>query len=470
MHYGSISSGLYEDKIHMSFLLNIFRRDNSPSKFGELGYGTPREDNYLNPYTTFRKDFRAFGETSQANLWASINDPIANRMTYGVARDVVFGWFTIRDKDKKPHDANKEIQEKLQKLHAKDKLTLLATYNEAIGRAWIIRKGKGDKEEWLTISDHNLVEPRADSFDEDGKPTTINVKMEFTAVHKKTSSMLGDPFKPKDYVFYRTRPYDLTSRGRSIIGICREDLKFIWNMKKDTAERIRKYAGFPHIIIQDGNDSLIAKYKRRYGDFNKLREIWSNQGMEIKMLGLEGSSINPDYYYKPFIEQISIATGIPIPILRGAESGQLKSGQINLSSYYSVVSNHQQLLTPIVEQLIEWVEPGVMDEAVIDWNLEYAYSDMDVKAMQQIQVEMAVALRPHINDEAFAKLLFDVGITEKDIEEQPMKMFGGGGFDDEGEGGEPSKKSPFESGMNPIKEEAGRKAGEKKNPIVRSGS
>jgi hypothetical protein len=88
---------------------------------------------------------------------------------------------------------------------------------------------------------------------------------------------------------------------------------------------------------------------------------------------------------------------------------------------------------------------------------------MDIVAKNEITANIAVVLRPHITDKAFANLLFDLGIKEKDIEEQPIQdMFGGGDEGDTGEGG-----SPFKEGMNPIKEKSGRDAGEKKNLIVR---
>ena len=192
------------------------------------------------------------------------------------------------------------------------------------------------------------------------------------------------------------------------------------------------------------------------------------------MKGMEGASINPDYYYKPFIEQISIATGIPSPILRGMESGQLKSGQINLSSYYSVISNIQSGATKMAEEMIEWVKPGTMKDAKIQWNMEFASSDLDRAAINEIRAANAVTLQPYITDEAFAKMLLPLGITEKDIltpEQRKANMispFGNDGpsEDEDGDGDKPN--SPFEGNMNPIKEEAGREKNLKKKPEVRS--
>lgn len=440
----------------------IVRQDQS-NPYGGIGIGVKRQDSFVKPYTLSNRNASPYGMISPMQLFfIATHDPVAYRITFKSCEDAINPWFTILDQDDKVHEKNKKVQEKLQKMKAKEVVKSVSTYNEIFGRSWVTRKD----DIWHPISPLDLNDPSADVFNEKGENQPIKVIYRFQ--HSGPSPQPID-VNPSDYIFFRSRPRGLTSLGISIIEVCYDDLHYLYNIRRDMAERIRKYAGFPHIKITDANDSLIQAYKSEYGDVNKLDELWSNDRLELIMKGLEGTALNPDVYYKPFMEQISIATGIPSPILQGSESGQLKSGQINLSSYYSVVSNIQIGATPLVESLIDWVEPDLMKKAKIRWNIEYALSDIDREAMNEIRVANAVSLKSYITDEAFARLLADLGITKKDIKSQEEIQQSNPLFQQKfpPEDGE-KPNSPFEGRMNPISEEKGRDFGDQKNPQVQS--
>ena len=436
------------------------------SAFGDLGITVERSDTLLLPYTTTKRTGLETVNPRQL-LYLSLHDPIAYRITFKCSEDAINPWFTIVTQDNKPHDDNAKIQELLQEKDAKNVLRNVCIAHEIFGRSFLTKY----KKRWVAINPLDLDTPKADVYDEYGELQPINVRYQFQQLRAKTKSAELTEVKVKDYIFLNTRPRGLTSMGTSLVEVCYDDLHYLYNIRRDMAERIRKYAGFIHVKIDGGTESLIAAYKAKYGNLNKLDEVWSNKKLEMEMKGMEGASLSPDEYYKPFIEQISIATGIPSPILRGMESGQLKSGQVNLSSYYSVISNIQSGATNMAEQMVEWVKPGTMKTAKIQWNMEFASSEIDRAAINEIRAANAVTLQPYITDEAFAKMLLPLGITVDDIlsqEERNAKMpvFGGDGSDEDEDTDKPN--SPFEGNMNPVKEEAGRETNLKKNPKVRS--
>ena len=443
--------------MRLQFPISRTRKDNA---FGSIGFGVERKDSFLFPYSVRGRDFARTGPFNPKQLFfIAIYDPVAYRITFKSCEDAINPWFTIINFDNQVHEKNKKIQEKLQSKNAKELLRTVATWNEIFGRSWLTRDKKN--ETWNAVSPLDLRDWKADVYDELGNEQDIEVYYAFQQLGTQPTPIT---VSPKDYLFHRSRPRGLTSLGISILEVCYEDLHYLYNIRRDMAERIRKYAGFPHAQVEGATDSLLQAYKNQYGDLNKLDELWSNEKLKLDMKGLEGTALNPDVYYKPFIEQIAIATGIPSPILRGTESGQLKSGQINLSSYYSVVTNIQAGITETAERMVEWISPGTMKKAKIRWNMEFAYSDSDRVALAQIKVENAVALQPYITDAAFARLLSDLGIKEEDIEvkQDQINPFGS----PLGDGEQPTQQKQME--VTAKKEEKGREAGQKKSPDVRS--
>lgn len=442
---------------------------NDASAFGELGITVERKDTLLLPYTTTKRTGLETVNPQQL-LYLSLHDPIAYRITFKCSEDAINPWFTIVTQDNKPHDDNAKIQELLQEKDAKKVLRQVCIGHEIFGRSFLTKF----KKKWVAINPLDLDTPKADAYDENGEFQTIQVRYQFQQLRAKTKASDLTPVEPKKYIMLNTRPRGLTSLGTSLVEVCYDDLHYLYNIRRDMAERMRKYAGFIHVKIDGGTESLISAYKAKYGNLNKLDEVWSNKKLEMEMKGMEGTALSPDDYYKPFIEQISIATGIPSPILRGMESGQLKSGQVNLSSYYSVITNIQSGATAVAEWMVDDVKPGTMKEAKIRWNMEFASSEIDREAINEIRASNAVTLQPYISDDAFAKMLLPLGITEKDILTQEQRnannpMFGEG--NDFGEGGSEDgdkPNSPFEGKMNPVKEEKGREINLKKNPKVRS--
>ena len=350
----------------------------------------------------------------------AVNDPIGFRLTFGGARDTVNGWFQIVDLVGKKHTKNKDIQNKFEKTHMKKVLRKAYALARIFGRAWIIRI-KDSKAEtgynYYGISNLDLASDTQYTWDKNGKFIDIGVRLKFTSA----GVIQSIPVTPDNYIFFMYEQGEMDDKGIPVLQAPWNDLISIRSLRDSFRKRIHKYGGFPHITVMGANKTVLTNAQDDWGDFDEMTEAWSNEETEIEMKGLEGVSLNPEVYYSPYIEQVSIATGWPMPILRGQESGQLKSGQINMSSYYAVISNYQDDLDIPAEGLTKWMDESI-DNFNITWKLEYATSDIDRLAMREIKSRIAVTLQPYITRKAFAR---EIDLEIKDlISEEDWKESG----------------------------------------------
>lgn len=391
----------------------------------------------------------------------AVNDPIGFRLTFGGARDTVNGWFQIVDLDGKKHDNNKDIQNKFEKTQMKKVLRKAYALARTFGRAWIIRI-KDTKAEtgykYYGISNLDLANDSKFTWDENGKFIEIGVRLKFT----DNSKIISKPIKPDDYIFFMYEQGEMDDKGIPILQAPWNDLISIRSLRDSFRKRIHKYGGFPHITIMGANKTVLSRAQDDWGDFDEMTEAWSNEETEIQMKGLEGVALNPEVYYSPYIEQVSIATGWPMPILRGMESGQLKAGQINMSSYYAVISNYQDDLTPPAESITKWMDESI-DDFNVTWKLEYATSDIDRLAMREIKSRIAVVLQPYISRKAFAREI-DLEVTDLISKEEwteagkTQSMFGD------------QSQNQLHKGKedNTVTKDRGRDIGDKKDKNLRS--
>ncbi len=341
---------------------------------------------------------------------AAVNNPIAHRITFGGARDTVNGWFTVVNLKGKKHTKDTKIQEKFQKTDMKKVLRKAYALARIHGRAWVIRRKDTDAEtgyKYYGISNRDLASDFKNTWDEKGVLKPIGVRLKFT----NETSIISVLIDPKDYIFFMFEQGEMDDKGIPILQPCWNDLVSIKDLSDSFRKRIQKYGGWAHITIMGANKTILLKAQDDWADFDEMSEAWSNEETEIEMKGLEGVALNPEAYYRPYIEQVAISTGWPSPILRGMESGQLKAGQINMSSFYAVISNYQDDLTLTAEGLCAWMEEGLSDFNV-DWALEYSISDVDRLNMREISVRTAVALQPYITRKAFAT---EAGLEVSDV-------------------------------------------------------
>lgn len=425
---------------------------------------TVRRDSYIRPFSLYQQKAGTFGSMSISGaslLEASLNEPVAHRLIYKVARDTMNAGFDVVTEKGKIHNYNTQIQSNFESTGLMDAGEFAYELDRLYGRAWLVRldpkdhkQMKGEKTIYTAFSDPNLVTTTQNTWDESRQFQPVEFNLRFT----EKGSMTKVKVKPEDYHFLLTRPFNSTDHGVPILQPCWNDIVALRIMRTSFTERTRKYAGWAHVRVLGANDYQLQKAQEKWGDFDELKEAWSNEETEIEMKGLEGVSLEPQKFLDPYIQQIAIASGYPLPILKGMESGQLKSGQINLASYYSLITNNQESLKGMGETMSKWSHDSLANFN-IKFRLEFAISDIDRLSMRKIEIENAVALRPYITDNAFAEML---KLEDKDIEDRAEKMFGQG---QPFQAGQPSGQST--EGKEPSEDETGRKFGERKDKSLR---
>jgi len=431
-----------------------------------------RRDSYTRPFSLYQQQAGTFGSLSVSDgalLEASLNEPVAHRLVYKVARDTMASGFDVVTDEGKIHNFNTTIQTNFEKTNLYQAGTYAYELDRLYGRSWLVRldpskqkEMKGEDVIYTAFSNPNLASTTSSTWDEYRNFQPVEFNLKFT----EKGTNIKVKVEPEDYHFLLTRPYNSEDVGVPILQPCWNDIVALRVMRSSFTERTRKYAGFPHIRVLGANDYVLQKAQEKWGDFDELKEAWSNEETEIDMKGLEGVSLDPQKYLDPYIQQVAIATAYPLPILKGMESGMLKSGQINLASYYSLLTINQEALKLMGEQMAKWEHPTISNFNV-RFRLEYAVSDIDRLSMRKIEIENAVALRPYVTDEAFAEML---QLEPTDIENRAEKMFGQGGSPF---GGDPNqqpfgKKPDPGEGKQPSEDETGRKFGEKKDKNLRS--
>jgi hypothetical protein len=426
-----------------------------------------RNDAYLRRFGLYQSLGGTFSEEKVSDgelLECATNEPLGYRLTYTIARDTVnCGFNILKDDGITTHNYNNSVQDSFKKYDVLQAGAFAYQLERIFGRSWLVKidpdkhqKWEGEDIIYTAFSNPSLATNFKHTWDRYRKfqPVEFNVKFGDLGEQVRLS------IDPEDYYFLLTRPVNDSDEGISILQPCWNDLVNLRTMRVAFTERVRKYGGFPHIKVVGGNDYVLQQAQEKWGDFDELKEAWSNEETDIDMKGLGGVQLDPNKFLEPYIRQVAISSETPMPILSGMESGQLKSGQINLSGVYALISNNQSSLT----DMGRWMSTSVHSDLSnfrLDWNLEYAISDIDRLAMRQIEVDNAVKLRPYITDKAFARIL---EIDEKDVEknyQEKMNPFGMG--------------SPFGGGKpdgdvkssNPATEEKGRKFGEKKDKKLR---
>jgi len=448
--------------------MSFFNRNKDRYR-GMSSHTSRRNDAYVRRFGLYQSMGGTFTSEQVSDgelLECSVNEPLGHRLTYTISRDTVNCGFNIYKEDGKTiHNFNKPIQDSFQEYDMLQAGVYAYQLERIFGRAWLVKidpekhqKWEGEDVMYTAFSNPSLSTNFKHTWDKyrNFKPVTFNVKFGELGEQVKLE------VKPEDYYFILTRPISDNDIGLSSLQPCWNDLVNLRVMRTAFTERIRKYGGFPHIKVIGGNDFVLQQAQEKWGDFDELKEAWSNEETDIDMKGLGGVSLDPNKFLEPYIKQVAISSGVPVPILSGMESGQLKSGQINLSGYYALVNTNQSSLT----DMGRWMATSVHESLKkfnLGWNLEYAISDIDRLAMRQIEVDNAVKLRSYVTDEAFARMLdMEIKDIEKDYQEK-MNPFGQSiGGKPNGDGSDDVKST------NPVTEDKGRDFGDRKDKKLRA--
>jgi hypothetical protein len=327
-----------------------------------------------------------FGDeiTDADRFFASEREPVANKLTYGVAKDVFDKWFTVDDPSTEGGDPkiDEAVQDALTILKAKEKLTKAVEYERIYG--WSLIVGS-----FNDVSDvKNLQKPLAKGSQlmqiEAYPETSVEV---WTKDPNPNSIRFGEPETYKVnrgeglylYIHY-TRVFKVQTRsnGASVLDPVWDDLCCGRNIRWGTAQWMyRTGGGFPVIKFPLGTTKEQLEEWVDSSAFSNLMSrtyIGITGDMDFDFRGAAGRALDPQPFFHTNLEQISAGSGIPEPMLRGAQAGALTGSEVNQQQYYKVISGIQACLESAIRWIIDrLVEAGQVN--LLQKPIKYKISD-----------------------------------------------------------------------------------------------
>lgn len=312
----------------------------------------------------------AFGETISDidREWAANREPIGHFLVFKMAKDALKNWFRLDDpetEDKDP-DVDRKIQGRLTDLKIQPELRKALEWERLFG--WSLIVGRFDD-----------ASSEADLTKELSASATLK---EIVAYHKnKVTSTEKDRNQDSDrfgeVTEYRinrgsgyrrlrvhwTRVIRLSTRTgeKSILDSVYDDLSTYRNERWGLGQTLWRYgSGFPKITIPGYSVEQLTALKNS----GKLANLMSrsfvliNDQMKFEFIGAQGTTLNPAPYVKPVLESIAAGSGVPEPILRGAQAGALTGSEVNERTYWGVIATIQRDLEPFIRALIDWAFQG----------------------------------------------------------------------------------------------------------------
>lgn len=304
-----------------------------------------------------------FGDeiTDNDREFAAEREPVAHFLTYGMAADVIDKWFIVDDPTTEQGDPkiDEAVQDALTLLKVKDYLKTALEYERVYG--WSLLIGS-----FADVADVKKL----------AAPLRDGTKLLQLAVYPKTkvdvwtkdvdenSERFGEPIVYKIargdgiflYVHYsRCCKVQTRSNGKSVLDAVWDDLTCGRNIRWGASQWMyRTGGGFPVIKFPPGTtkDKL-----EEWIDSNAFANLMARTyigitgDMDFKFEGAAGRALDPQPFFHTNLEQIAAGSGVPEPILRGAQAGALTGSEVNQQQYFKVINRIQNSL----EDTMRWV-------------------------------------------------------------------------------------------------------------------
>jgi len=346
-----------------------------------------------------------FGDsiTNKDRLYAMQREPVAKRITKGIAKDVFDNWFKVDDPKTEggDEDLDERVQKILLKLGAKQILIQALAYDRGLGYSLIV----GAFDDAGTIED--LAKPRR----EGAKLVDVAVyrKDKVTSTEKETNQQ-SERFGEVNYYlvdrgsskrlrihYSRVIAMQTDPDGESVLDNIWDDLTNLRNIRWGMGQTMYRYGGgFPVVTINGADRTELEDWEASgyFDDLMSRTYILKSDTMDFEFRGAEGAALNPVPYYNPILENISAGTGIPLAVLRGAQAGALTGSEVNEREYFKVISSIQAEVEPFVRMLIDWIktEAEIEGEYKVNWMGGFEPSEKD-KAAADLMHEQANEVR-----------------------------------------------------------------------------
>lgn len=342
---------------------------NSPIRipYAETKYGSP----FGRP---IRDDEREF---------ASEREPIGKFIVFDMSWDVWDNWFSIDDAktDKPDEELDRKIQRQLRHLKTRDEFRKLLEFERRDG--WGLLVGQ--------FSDATKESDLEEEVSANAKLVGLwayekkNVKVE-RKDKNEDSLRYGEPEiyrinrgRPRRTKVHWTRCFKFSTRTGDVsaLDVINDDMVCHRNARWGLAQTIFRYgSGFPVIKVYGADVTRLTEMasEGHFSDILARTYILINDQMEVDFKGAQVSALNPAPYLQPMIENMSIGSGVPEPILRGAQAGALTGSEVNEREYFKTISRIQMTC----EDLVRWV----VDKLLVSGQVE-GYNEtnkVDVKS------------------------------------------------------------------------------------------
>jgi len=306
-----------------------------------------------------------FGQpiTHQNITFAVKREPIAYLLTFQVAHDIFDKWFEVEPLEEgvDKEEFDDAVQKVLLELNAKDVFTQAAVFERAYGWS-IVALGYRDKA--ATLKDPLDTPEKIVDLEAYGPPMIVDVEVD----EDKNSPRFGLPkiYKVKiskweeaevhysRVIHFATRLLDHPWKGISVLEPVWDDLTVIRNIAWGMGQTLYRYgSGFPVVTVKGATREQLREWAREWGPLTARTSLFKSDKQEIEFKGLAGRALNPEPYYSAIMERISAGSGIPKPMIIGAQAGQLAGSEVNEREYFKLISDCQSRYEPGVMDLID---------------------------------------------------------------------------------------------------------------------
>lgn len=306
------------------------------------------------------------------------NDPYAGFAVFKIAKNVFDDWFKFRDPDT-GEEIMLDAQEDLKRLNAKQVFYQCLATERWAGWSWLHLNPTKDYEDNIAkglnvrpiakLDFFSPIDAKVVEFDEWRNPSVL----EFTVPSGPAKRLSANNF-----ILWRTRPYDRTFKGDSVLRGVWDDLVRLREIKNSMAVCASKFGSGVFTFRIGPKAKLTATSKSNiestYQDISTQTAVILDENLEdIGFVGPPVSATNYETQIKILLEAIAAGWNIPVILLIGAEAGAIQGAEINVKALFQLINSIQGDVEPYVREVVRRL--GYSDNYLIEWNVRYAHDE-----------------------------------------------------------------------------------------------
>jgi hypothetical protein len=330
--------------------------------------------------------FAVFGDQIRKDdlVFGAKREPAAHRITFDVAHDVFDKWFRVENlEDKNDSTLDDDVQKVLHSLNAKDILTIVVCMERIFGWAVLAYQfadgatgleqpatdisGIDRLQAYYDLNVSQVLEDKDMQSENFGLPEYIKVNLSVGGQQLIHHSR---------FYWLATRPFDHQYLGQSALEPVMDDLTVLRNIRWGLGMTMIRYgSGFPVVTLNGATTTDIDNFiaSGQFDNLSAMKFFVKNQDQTLEFMGMGPSALDPMKYVEPVLESISLGSGIPVAILKGAQAGALTGSEVNEREYFRLVSDVQGRVEPMVRDLINKILGIIYTDAKIpnyrvSWN------------------------------------------------------------------------------------------------------